>query len=51
MYSSALSIDDARRLAIETDPEVAKAIDALAKARALLDNVKRVMAQRVGKSH
>ena len=51
MYSSALSIDDARRLAIETDPEVARAIDSLAKARALLDNVKRVMAQRVGKSH
>jgi carboxyl-terminal processing protease len=51
MYSSALSIDDARRLAVETDPEVARAVDAMPKARALLDNVKRVMAQRVRKSN
>jgi hypothetical protein len=51
MYSSALSIDDARRLAIETDPEVARAVESMPKARALLDNVKRVMAQRVRKSN
>ena len=51
MYSSALSIDDARRLAVETDPEVARAVESMPKARALLDHVKRVMAQRVGKSH
>ena len=49
MFSSALSIDDARRLTIQTDPEVARAIDSMPKARALLDNVKRVMAQRIAK--
>jgi len=51
MYSSAFGIDDARRLAIETDPEVAKAIDAMPKARALLDNAKRILAQRAAKSN
>ncbi len=49
MYSSAFGIDDARRLAIETDPEVARAIDSMPRARALLETAKRVVAQRLGK--
>ena len=49
MYSSAFGMDDANRLTIETDPEVAKAVDALPKAQALLDTAKRVIAQRVNK--
>jgi hypothetical protein len=51
MYSSAFGMDDARRLTVETDPEVTLAVDSMPKARALLENVKRVVAQRVGKSN
>ncbi len=49
MYSSAFGIEDARRLTVETDPEVARAIDSMPKARALLETAKRVVAQRLGK--
>ncbi|HOK46939.1 MAG TPA: S41 family peptidase [Bryobacteraceae bacterium] len=49
MYTSAFGLDEARRLTIETDPEVARAIEAMPKARALLETAKRVVAQRVGK--
>ncbi len=49
VYSSAFSMDDANRLVIETDPEVAKGVDAMPKAQALLDNAKRVVAQRAAK--
>ncbi len=49
MYSSAISIDDARHLGIETDPEVARAIESMPKARALLETAKKVVAQRLGK--
>jgi len=47
MYSSAFSIDDAGRLARETDPEVAAAVEAMPKAQALLDTAKRIIAQRL----
>jgi carboxyl-terminal processing protease len=47
MYSSALSIDEASRLTRETDPEVAAAVEAMPKARALLETAKRVVAQRL----
>jgi carboxyl-terminal processing protease len=49
IYQSAFGIEDARRLTLETDPEVAKAIDAMPKASALLQQAKRVIAQRVSK--
>ncbi|MGA2433876.1 MAG: S41 family peptidase [Bryobacteraceae bacterium] len=49
MYSSAFGMDDANRLTIDTDPEVAKAVDAMPRAQALLDTAKRVIAQRVSK--
>jgi carboxyl-terminal processing protease len=49
IYLSAFSIDEARRLTIETDPEVAKAIESLPKAKALLETAKKVVAQRVTK--
>ncbi len=48
-FLSAFSVDDAMRLVIETDPAVAKAIDSLPKAKALLETAKKVIAQRVGK--
>ncbi len=47
MYITAFSIDDSNRYAIEIDPEVEKAIDAMPKARALLENAKRIVAQRL----
>lgn len=50
MYSSAFSIDDAHRLVIETDPEVARAIEAMPKAKALLDTARKVVAQRMAAS-
>jgi carboxyl-terminal processing protease len=46
MYAYAFSIDDANRVAVETDPEVGKAADAMPKARALLDTAKKLLAQR-----
>ncbi|MGB9606265.1 MAG: S41 family peptidase, partial [Bryobacteraceae bacterium] len=49
IYSSAFSVDEARRLTIETDPEVARAIECLPKAKALLENARRVVAQRTGR--
>jgi carboxyl-terminal processing protease len=50
MYQSAFGMEDARRLTVETDPEVAKAIEAMPKATALLQQVKRVIAQRVSRT-
>jgi carboxyl-terminal processing protease len=49
VYAYAFSVDDANRTVIETDPEVAKAVEAMPKARALLDNTRRVLAQRSAK--
>jgi hypothetical protein len=42
-------VDEAIRLSIETDPAVAKAMDSLPKAKALLENAKKVIAQRVAR--
>lgn len=50
MYSSAFSIDVAQRLAIETDPQMVKAVEAMPRARALLENAKRILAQRAAKT-
>jgi carboxyl-terminal processing protease len=49
MYAYAFSIDEANRVAVETDPEVGKAADAMPKARALLDTAKKLLAQRSAK--
>jgi carboxyl-terminal processing protease len=49
MYLTAFGVDEARRLKVENDPEVARAIESLPKAKALLENAKRVVAQRVRK--
>lgn len=49
MYLSVFGVDEARRLGIENDPEVARAIESLPKAKALVENAKRVVAQRVRK--
>jgi carboxyl-terminal processing protease len=49
MYITAFSIDDSRRIAIETDPMVEKAIEAMPKAKALLDTSRKILAQRMVK--
>jgi carboxyl-terminal processing protease len=47
MYLTAFSIDESRRIAVETDAMVQKAVDAMPKARVLLDNSKKIVAQRM----
>jgi len=49
MYITAFSIDESRRVAIETDPMVEKAIDAMPKAKALLENARKIVAQRMAR--
>jgi carboxyl-terminal processing protease len=49
VYAYAFSVDDANRIATETDPQVAKAVESLPKAKALLDSAKKLLAQRSAK--
>jgi len=49
VHAYAFSVEDANRIAIETDPEVARAVDSLPKAKALLENAKKLLAQRSAK--
>ena len=44
---TAFNMEDAKRVEIETDPEVEKAIDALPKAKALVETSKKVIVQRM----
>jgi len=46
MFITAFGIDDSRRLAIETDPVVLKAVESLGKAKELLENAKKLLVQR-----
>ena len=48
MYITAFSQDESQRVAIEQDPEVSKAIDSMPKAKALVDNAKKLLVQRTG---
>ncbi|MBX5495161.1 MAG: S41 family peptidase [Bryobacteraceae bacterium] len=50
VYTTAFSIEESRRLTIETDPMVAKAIESLPKAKSLLENAKKMIVQRVNNS-
>jgi carboxyl-terminal processing protease len=47
MYVTAFGVDESERVKIEQDPEVLQAIDALPKAKALLENAKKLLVQRV----
>ena len=49
MYITAFSLDESRKVDVQTDPEIERAVDSLPKAKALLDSVKRVVAQRLAK--
>ena len=46
MYLTAFGAEDARKLAVETDPMVLHAVDSLPKAGQLLDNAKKLIVQR-----
>ena len=47
MYITAFSFEDSEHAAIESDPEVLKALDSMTKARGLVDNAKKLLVQRV----
>ena len=48
-YKTAFNVDDSSRFIIETDPEIAAAIEALPKAQALVMNANRIRAERAKK--
>jgi carboxyl-terminal processing protease len=50
IYITAFSVDDARRLSIQTDPETAKAIEAIPQDRALVESAKKLIVQRTQKA-
>lgn len=45
-YITAFGVDESRKVAVEQDPEIQKAIDAFPKAKALVENAKKLMVQR-----
>ena len=47
IYLTAFNLDESRRVEIETDPEMEMAINALPKAKALLDSAKKIIVQRL----
>jgi carboxyl-terminal processing protease len=47
MYITAFNLDEADRVAVETDPEVQQAIDAMPKAKALLDSARKILVKRI----
>jgi carboxyl-terminal processing protease len=47
MYITAFGTDASERVRIEQDPEVAKAVESLPKAKALLDSAKKLLVQRI----
>ena len=47
MYITAFNIDESRKVDIESDPEVERAVEAMPKARALLDSAKKIIVQRM----
>ena len=46
MYATAFSYEDSQRVAVQTDPEVAKAADAIQEAKSLLDKSKKLIVRR-----
>jgi len=47
MYKTAFSLDESERVSVESDPEVAQAIDAMPKAKALLDSARKIVVERM----
>jgi carboxyl-terminal processing protease len=50
MYRTAFGQEASERAAVEADPIIDKALDAMPKAKALLDNAKKVLAQRLARA-
>ena len=51
MYLTAFGAEDARKLAVESDPIVVKAIDSMQKAKELLESAKKLIVQRSAPRH
>jgi carboxyl-terminal processing protease len=49
MYTTAFSNEESRRVDVETDPMVEKAVESLPKARALMDSARKMIVQRLSK--
>jgi carboxyl-terminal processing protease len=49
LYASAFGADEARRIAVQGDPMVEKAVESMPKATALLESAQRVIVQRLSK--
>jgi carboxyl-terminal processing protease len=49
MYITGFNLDEARRVDVEMDPEVQRAVDSLPKARALTESARRMIVQRMAK--
>ena len=49
MFITAFSFEDARKMAIETDPMVLRAVESMTKAKELLDNARKMIVQRIQK--
>ncbi len=47
MYATGFSFEESQKVAVETDPMVAKAVDAVPQARTLLDKSKKLIVQRM----
>jgi carboxyl-terminal processing protease len=47
MYITAFNVDESDRIFSQTDPEVAKAVDAMPKASALLETTKKIIVERM----
>jgi carboxyl-terminal processing protease len=50
-YITAFGVEDSRKVAVEQDPEILAAIDALPKAKSLLDNAKKQLVERLAGQH
>jgi hypothetical protein len=51
MYATGFSYEESQKVAIETDPMVAKAIDTMTQARSLLDQSKKLIVQRLSRDN
>ena len=47
LYITAFNLDESQRVFAETDPEVERAVEAMPKARALLESAKKIIVQRM----
>jgi carboxyl-terminal processing protease len=51
MYITAFNLDESDRVFAQTDPEVAKAVDAMPKANALIETTKKILVERMNAQH